>query len=78
MRTTFHASDGGQAVIQNMTTIGSERLVVNLHPGSDSMIEVQIREDAQGEGQMVSSTISINQEEMQQLVDWLRHQGVVD
>lgn len=78
MRTTFHASDGGQAVIQNTTTIGSERLVVNLHPGSDSMIEVQIREDAQGEGQMVSSTISINQEEMQQLVDWLRHQGVVD
>lgn len=78
MRTTFHASDGGQAVIQNTTTIGSERLVVNLRPGSDSMIEVQIREDAQGEGQMVSSTISINQEEMQQLVDWLRHQGVVD
>lgn len=78
MRTSFHASDGGQAVIQNTTTIGTERLVVNLHPGSDSMIEVQIREDVQGDGQMVSSTISINQEEMQQLVDWLRHQGVVD
>lgn len=78
MRTSFHASDGGQAVIQNTTTIGTERLVVNLHPGSDSMIEVQIREDVPGEGLMVSSTISLNQEGMQQLVTWLRSQGVVD
>lgn len=78
MQTSFHASDGGQAVIQNTTTIGTERLVVNLHPGSDSMIEVQIREDVPGEGLMVSSTISLNQEGMQQLVTWLRSQGVVD
>lgn len=78
MQTSFHASDGGQAVIQNTTTIGTERLVVNLHPGSDSMIEVQIREDGQGDGMTVSSTISINQDGMQQLVEWLRNQGVVD
>ncbi|HEY0848020.1 MAG TPA: hypothetical protein VGE12_21825 [Noviherbaspirillum sp.] len=78
MQTSFRASDGGQAVIQNTTTIGTETLVVNLHPGSDSMIEVQIREDGPGEGQMVSSTISINQNGMQQLVEWLRNQGVVD
>jgi hypothetical protein len=78
MQTTFQASDSGQAVIQNNTAIGTEKLVVNLHPGSDSMIDIQIREDVPGEGQMVSSSISINQSGMQQLVEWLRAQGIVD
>lgn len=78
MQTTFHASDSGQAVIQNTTAIGTEKLVVNLHPGTDSLVDIQIREDVSGEGQMVSSTISINQSGMQKLVAWLRDQGVVD
>lgn len=78
MQTTFQASDSGQAVIQNHTAIGSEKLVVNLHPGNDSLIDIQIREDVPGEGLMVSSTISINQTNMQKLVEWLRDQGVVD
>ena len=78
MQSTFHASDSGQAIIQNTTAIGSEKLVVNLHPGSDSLIDIQIREDVPGEGMMVSSTMSINQSSMQKLVDWLRDQGAVD
>lgn len=78
MQTTFHASDSGQAVIQNTTAIGTEKLVVNLHPGTDSLVDIQIREDVSGEGQVVSSTISINQSGMQKLVAWLRDQGVVD
>lgn len=78
MQTSFHASDSGQAVIQNATSIGTEKLVVNLHPGSDSMIEVQIREDGPDDSLTVSSTISINQGGMQKLVEWLRDQGVVD
>lgn len=78
MQTTFHASDSGQAVIQNTTAIGTEKLVVNLHPGTDSLVDIQIREDGPGEGQMVSSTISVNQSGMQKLVAWLRDQGVVD
>jgi hypothetical protein len=78
MQSTFHASDSGQAIIQNTTAIGTEKLVVNLHPGSDSLIDIQIREEAPGEGMMVSSTMSINQSSMQKLVEWLRDQGAVD
>lgn len=78
MQTTFHASDSGQAVIQNTTAIGTEKLVVNLHPGADSMIDVQIREEGPGDGMMVSSTMSINQGGLQKLVEWLREQGAVD
>lgn len=77
MQSTFHASDSGQAVIRNTTTFDSEQLVVTLHPGSDSMIDIQIKEEVSG-GDMVSSTISVNQPQLQKLVEWLRDQGVVD
>jgi len=77
MQTTFHASDSGQAVIQNTTAGGIEKLVVNLHPGNDSMVDLQIREGPD-EGQLVASTISIHQEGLQKLVEWLRDQGAVD
>lgn len=77
MQSTFQASDSGQAIIQNTTSIDTEQLVVTLHPGSDSLIEIQIREDVPGGG-MVSSTMSINQPTLQKLVHWLREQGVVD
>lgn len=77
MQSTFHASDTGQAVIQNATAIGTEQLVVTLHPGSDSSVEVQIKEDGPGGG-LVSSSISINQHNLQRLVEWLREQGTIE
>ncbi|WP_420474682.1 hypothetical protein [Noviherbaspirillum sp. ST9] len=77
MQTTFNASPSGQAIIQNTTAAGVEKLVVNLHPGNDSMIDVQIKEETPGDGMLVSSTISINQEGLQKLVEWLRDQGAV-
>jgi hypothetical protein len=77
MQSTFHQSDTGQAVIQNTTSIDTEQLVVTLHPGSDSSVEIQIKEEVPGSG-MVSSSISINQPCLQKLVQWLRDQGAVD
>jgi hypothetical protein len=77
MLSTFRESDTGQAVIQNTTSVDTEQLIVTLHPGSDSSVEIQIREDVPGGG-LVSSTISINQASLQRLVQWLREQGAVD
>jgi hypothetical protein len=77
MHSTFQASDSGQAVIQNATAIGNEKLVVTLHTESDSSVGIQIREDTGGQD-LVSSEITINQAGLQQLVQWLRQQGVVD
>ena len=77
MQTTFNASPSGQAIIQNTTAAGIEKLVVNLHPGNDSLIDVQIKEETPGDGLLVSSTISVNQEGMQKLVEWLRDQGAI-
>lgn len=77
MQSTFHASDGGQAVIRNTTAIGTEQLVVSLHPGSDSSVDIEIKEDSTG-SDIVASAISINQSNLQKLVQWLREQGAVD
>jgi len=77
MQTTFNASPSGQAIIQNTTAAGVEKLVVNLHPGNDSMIDLQIKEESPGDGMLVSSSISINQEGLQKLVEWLRDQGAI-
>jgi hypothetical protein len=77
MQSTFQASDSGQAVIQNATAVGNEKLVVTLHPESDSSVDIQIREDTGGQD-LVSSEITINQAGLQKLVQWLREQGVVD
>ena len=42
MQSTFHAAGSSQAVIQNATAIGSEKLVVTLHPEHDLPIELEI------------------------------------
>lgn len=76
MQSTFRASDAGQAVIQNNTAVGTEQLVVSLHPGADSCAHIQIKEDVPGG--LVSTSMSINQMNLQRLVDWLREQGAVD
>jgi hypothetical protein len=79
MQSTFQASDTGQAVIQNASPVGNEQLVVTLHPGSDSSVEIQIKEDVAGDAnELVSSSISINRDGLQKLVKWLREQGAVD
>ena len=77
MHSTFQASDSGQAIIQNVTTIGNEKLVVTLHPEGTSSVEFQIREDTGGQD-VVSSSITINQGSLQALMQWLREQGAVD
>jgi len=76
MQSSFHSSETGQAIIQNLTVGGKEELVVTLHPGDNSSIEIQIREDSAGG--VVSSAISINQQGLQQMMQWLRTQGVAD
>lgn len=76
MQSTFRASDSGQAVFQNSTASGTEQLLVTLHPGSDSMAHIQIKEDVSGG--LVSTSISINQSNLQMLVEWLRDQGAVE
>lgn len=79
MQSTFQASDSGQAVIRNASSVGSEQLVVTLHHGSDSSIEIQIKEDVAGDAsELVSSAITINRDGLQKLVQWLRDQGAVD
>jgi hypothetical protein len=77
MQSTFNASGGGQAIIQNTTVAGTEQLVVSLHPEGTSSIDIQIREDVPGSG-VISSSISINQSNLQKLVQWLREQGAVE
>lgn len=77
MHSTFQASDSGQAIIQNTTDVGTDKLVVSLHHGNDSSVEIQIKEEVPGSG-LVSSAISINQSGLQQLVRWLREQGAVE
>jgi len=76
MHSTFQSSSSGQAIVQNATTVGVEQLVVTLHPGNDSSVEIQIKEDTSGD--VVTSSISINQSGLQQLVRWLRDQGAVE
>jgi hypothetical protein len=79
MQSTFQTSDTGQAVIQNASPVGTEKLVVTLHPGNDSSVEIQIREDlANDPNEVVSSAISVNRDSLQKLVQWLREQGAVD
>ena len=75
MQSTFRASDSAQAVFQNTTATGTEQLLVTLHPGSDSSAHIQIKEDVSGG--LVSTSISINQSNLQKLVEWLRDQGAV-
>lgn len=77
MQSTFNASSSGQAIIQNNTVAGTEQLVVSLHPGNDSSIDIQVKEDVPGSG-LVASSISISQSNLQKLVQWLREQGTVD
>jgi hypothetical protein len=76
MHSTFHASDSGQAVVQNTTTVGTEQLIVSLHSENDSSIEFQVKEEISGD--LISVAITINQSGLQQLVQWLRERGVVD
>lgn len=78
MQSTFQSSSSGQAVIQNTTTFGSEQLIVSLHPGADSSVDIQIKEDSPSDNSYVMSSISINQDGLQKLVSWLREQGAVD
>jgi len=76
MQTTFHASQSGQAIVQNTTAVGVEQLVVTLHPSNDSLVEVQVKEQVGND--IVAISITINQSGLQRLVQWLREEGAVE
>jgi len=76
MHSTFHASNSGQAIVQNDSAVGIEQLVVTLHPASDSSVDVQVKEQVGMD--IIAISITINQSGLQQLVQWLREQGAVD
>jgi len=76
MRTTFHEVELGKAVIQNATEVGTEQLVVTVHPESKAAIQIQIRQDTNG-GSPTSSSIAINPHGLEQLVRWLREEGAL-
>ncbi len=77
MQSTFQTVDSRQAMIQNTTAIGHETLLVTLHPNPHAAIEIEIREDTGG-ADLVSSSMSINQDGLRQLVQWLHDQEMVD
>jgi hypothetical protein len=78
MPSTFHESETGQAVIENTTLIGSEQLVVTLHPGSDFSADFEFKE-GMIEGALIASCgISIDRVALQKLVQWMREQGALD
>jgi hypothetical protein len=76
MKSTFHETQLGQAVIQNVTDEGPEQLIVTLEPETQSSVRVQIKEHVAGE-HPASSAMSIDQRGLQRLFSWLREQGVV-
>jgi hypothetical protein len=76
MKSTFHEIELGRAVLQNATTIGTEQLIVNLKPESHSAIQIQIKQNTEGQSPTVSS-ISIDQHGLQKLFQWLREEGAV-
>jgi hypothetical protein len=76
MKSTFHEVELGRAVLQNATTIGTEQLIVDLKPESHSAIQIQIKQNTEGQGATVSS-ISIDQSGLQKLIHWLREEGAV-
>jgi hypothetical protein len=76
MRSTFHEVELGRAVLQNATTIGTEQLIVNLKPESHSTVQIQIKQNTEGQDPTVSS-ISIDQSGLQKLIHWLREGGAV-
>jgi hypothetical protein len=77
MQSTFQEAGPGRAIIQNATSVGTEQLVVTLHPGTELAVEIEIKEDTGGGDSLVSSAISIKQPGLQKLVQWLREQGAV-
>lgn len=77
MKSTFHETDLGQAVIQNVTASGTEQLIFTLDPESESEIQVQIKEAIPDSGS-VSNSIAVNPRVLRRLVSWLREQGVVN
>lgn len=76
MKSTFHELELGQAVVQNATPNGTEQLIVKLSEDKESAIQVQIKENANGQT-ATSGSISISQHGLQKLFQWLREEGAV-
>ena len=76
MKSTFHEVELGQAVLQNATSVGTEQLIVQLKPESQSAIQIQIKQNTKDQSSTVSS-ISIDQHGLQKLFHWLREEGAV-
>jgi hypothetical protein len=76
MKASFHEVELGQAVLQNSTAIGTEQLIVTLKPESHASIRFQIKQNTNESSSTVSS-IAIDQQGLQKLVQWLREEGAV-
>jgi hypothetical protein len=76
MQSSFREAVPGKALIQNVSAMGTERLAVSLHPGNQKSVEIEINEESTG-SDLVSSSIIVTQDSLQQLVEWLRAQGIV-
>jgi hypothetical protein len=76
MKSTFHEVELGKAVVQNATDVGTEQLVVTLHPENKSSVQIQIRQTT-GENSTIASSMLIDQHGLQKLFHWLREEGAL-
>ncbi|HJV51722.1 MAG TPA: hypothetical protein VJ652_09695 [Noviherbaspirillum sp.] len=76
MKSTFHEVELGKAVVQNAIEGGTEQLVVTLPPENRSSIQIQIRQNKDGNSS-TSNTIEISQHGLQQLFDWLKEEDAL-
>jgi hypothetical protein len=78
MPSTFHESEMGQAMIENVSEAGTEQLVVTLHPGLDFSAEFEFREGIESNALIATSGILIDRGTLQKLVQWMREQGALE
>jgi hypothetical protein len=73
MKSTFHELELDRAVVQNATSIGTEQLIVTLKPGSQSLIQFQIKENTNADSSNnTASSISIDRHGLKKLFEWLQ------
>lgn len=76
MKSTFHEVELGRAVLQNATEQGTEQLIVTVPPESTAPVQLQIRQNTDGNS-TTAGTIEISPHGLQQLFQWLREEGML-
>jgi hypothetical protein len=70
MKSSFYDHQPGMATIENETSVGRERLSVSVHAECAFPMDSQVQESTNGQGAM-----SLNQEGITKLCEWLRRHG---